>query len=105
MGVDIAKVVVIDCNVDVYKGMLSYTSIDIFPVTEEARQAIKQNQAESRILVVEKGTSILGNTKVAIPELARQVNYMPIREFNPDTLTVEHSSRKVKEEPCEMLYM
>lgn len=98
MGVDTAMAVMIDCNVDVYKGMLGHTSIDIFPVTEEEYQAMKQRQTESRIPVVEKGNAILGKTAVTIPVIDGQVNYMPISKFMFDAVTVNHSSRKVKEE-------
>ena len=59
--------VVIDCNVDVYEGMLCYTNIDIFAVTEEEYLAMKRNQAESRVPVVEKGAVLLEKAMVAIP--------------------------------------
>ena len=98
MGVDTANMVVIDCNVDVYEGMLCYTNIDIFPVTEEEYLAMKRNQAESRVPVVEKGTVLLEKTKVAIPVLDRPVMYMPISEFDPSAVAENHSRRKVKNE-------
>ncbi|MDE7258734.1 MAG: hypothetical protein K2N77_05795 [Lachnospiraceae bacterium] len=98
MGVDTASMVAIDCNVDVYEGMLCYTDIDIFPVAEEEYQAMKQKQAESRFSVVENGTVLLEKTKVAIPVLDRPVMYMPISEFDPSAVAENHSRRKVKNE-------
>ncbi|MDE5597300.1 MAG: hypothetical protein K2J04_05660, partial [Lachnospiraceae bacterium] len=98
MEVDTAKAVVIDCNVGISDGLIGYIDIDFFPVTEEEYQAVRQKQAESRILLVEKGNVLSGTTEITIPVLDRKVEYMPISEFDTDSAAVEHSSRKVKEE-------
>ena len=98
MEIDEAKMVVIDCNIDTSYGVIWNNSIDIFSISKEECREIKQKQTESRILVVEKGTVLSGNTKVAIPVLERKVEYMLISEFDPGTVAVEHSSREVKEE-------
>ncbi|MBD5516835.1 MAG: hypothetical protein HDR06_19940 [Lachnospiraceae bacterium] len=98
MCVDTANMVVIDCNVDVYEGMLCYTNIDIFAVTEEEYLAMKRNQAESRVPVVEKGAVLLEKAMVAIPVINRPVRYMPISEFDPAAVAENHSRRKVKNE-------
>ena len=98
MGVKTAKAVVIDCNIGISDGLIGYIDIDFFPITEEEYQAVRQKHAENRILLVEKGNVLSGNTKVAIPVLDRKVEYMLISEFDPDSVAVEHSSREVKEE-------
>ncbi len=98
MGVDTAKMVVINCYVGVSYGLIFGNDISIFPISEEEYQAVKQKQEESRTLVVEKGNVLSGTTEVAIPILDRKVEYMLISEFDPDSVAVEHSSRKVKEE-------
>lgn len=98
MEVDTAKAVVIDCNVGISDGLIGYIDIDFFPIREEEYQAVRQKQAESRILVVEKGNVLSGTTEVAIPILDRKVEYMLISEFDPDSVAVEHSSREVQEE-------
>lgn len=98
MGADTANMVVIDCNVDIYEGMLCDTNIDIFPVTEEEYQEMKQNQAERRMPVIEKGTALLDNAKVAIPVIDRAVKYMPISEFDFDVAAMNRSRRNVKNE-------
>ncbi len=98
MGVDTAKAVVIDCNVGISDGLIGYIDIDIFPISEEEYQAVRQKQAESRILVVEKGNVLTGTTEITIPMLDRKVEYMLISEFDTDSAAVEHSGRKVKEE-------
>lgn len=97
MGVNEAKTVVISCLIDTTYGVIWNSSIDIFPITKEEYQKIKQKQAESRILVVEKGNVLSGNTKPTIPVLDRKMDYMPISEFDPDIIALEHSSREVKE--------
>lgn len=94
MDVDTAKMAVIACNVDITYGTIDYNRVDIFPITEEAYLEMKQKQTGSRVLVVDKGTALLGKEMVAIPVLDRPVEPVSIAAFDPDTVAAAHSGRK-----------
>lgn len=98
MGVDEAMMVAIRCNIGCSDGRIAYNTVDIFPITEETCREIRQKQEESRTLVVEKGTALTGKERVAIPVIDRELQNIPISEFDADALATTHSSRKVKEE-------
>lgn len=94
MDVDTAKMVVIECNIDITYGMIDYNGVDIFPITEETYLDTKQKQTQSRVLVVDKGIALLGKEMVAIPVLDRPVEHVPIAEFDPGVEAAAHSGRK-----------
>ncbi len=96
MDVDAAQVVVIDCNINIYNGMIDYNNIDIFPLTVEAYQAIKSDQNKNKALVVEQGKVLSGEIGIAIPVMDRQVKHVPISELNPGVLDTLSGKRKVK---------
>ncbi len=98
MDADEAKMVAIECNVDIADGLIGYSAVDIFPVTQEAYLDMKQKQAGSRILVVDKGKVLVDKEAVAIPVIDRQIEPVLIKEFDPRSVAVSHSDRKVKKE-------
>ncbi|MCM1223800.1 MAG: hypothetical protein NC548_56050 [Lachnospiraceae bacterium] len=99
MNADLANMAVIDCNVNIYNGKINESSVDIFPLTQEDYQKLKQNRAKNRTLVVDRGAALLGKAKVAIPVLDRQVEYQPIDEFDFASIPpVGQENRKIKGE-------
>lgn len=98
MDADMAKMVVIECNVSITEGMLDYNAVDIFPITQAAYLDMKQKQTGSRILVVEKGNVLAGKETVAIPVIDREIEPVLIKEFTFQSVPVLHSDRKVKKE-------
>ena len=98
MGADEAMMVVIECNVGIEGGDICYNTVDIFPVTEETCREMRQKQEGIKTLVVEKGMAVSGEEKVAIPVIDRELQYIPISEFDTDALAAARSGRKVKEE-------
>lgn len=98
MDVSEAKAVVIDCNINIYNGMIDYSYIDIFPFTIEEYQMMKQNRDKYRQLVIDQGNVLSSKVKVAIPVMDRQIEHIPVREFDPNAVDRSSGRRKVKEE-------
>lgn len=98
MGVDEAMMVVIGCNVGCEDGRIDYNTVDIIPITEKVYRETRERQERSKVLVVEQGVSLAGKEKVAIPVIGKELQYIPISEFDVGTAMVEHSNRKEKEE-------
>lgn len=97
MDVDVAKMAVIECNIDITYGMIAYNRVDIFPITKETYLEVKQKQAQSRILVVDRGTALHGKEMVAVPLPDRPVEPMPIAAFDLNTVTVHSGRKEIKE--------
>ena len=96
LDTDVAKAVSIDCLVDIIEGKLSYISMGVFPMTREECQRAKDVKEESRerTLVVEKGTILWGKEMVALPVPERELSFMPVSDFQVDTLSYNHYRRE-----------
>lgn len=100
MNTDVAKAVIINCNVDVTTGKLVDTDIRSFPMTRQEYQTIKErNEKEPwNIAVVERGQMMIGKENVVLPIPQNELYYIPIKEFSSSVYSTDNYVRKNKYE-------
>lgn len=96
MNTDMAKAVIIYCNVDVVTGKLVYTDIRLFPMTRQEYQRIKEmNEKRLRnTAVIEKGQMMIGKENVILPIPQNELLFMPVEEFCPKVFSADNYERK-----------
>jgi len=62
-------------------------------IFESALKDVKEESRE-RTLVVEKGTILWGKEMVALPVPERELSFMPVSDFQVDTLSYNHYRRE-----------
>lgn len=98
MGVDVAKAVVIDCQIDITDGKLFDAEMKIFPMTrEECQKAGESGKEEGRVRIVEKGNVLQENVKTAIPVPDRQLLPVPVSEVELTDISGDSYERKEKD--------
>lgn len=100
MNTDMAKAVIINCNVDIITGKLGYIDIRFFPMTRQEYQTVKDMNGMEHwnTAVIERGQMMLSKEKVNLPVPQNELIFMPIEEFCPRVLLEDNYKRKKKYE-------